>query len=115
MAHAFAKPTRRAVRPSRRRETPTDIARQLGPCVYAVRTDDGLVKIGHSTDLANRIKAYGGWDALLVAVPGTRDDEASLHQQFAKHRAHGREFYTPHAEVMAFVNERRIRMGLAAV
>lgn len=98
-----------------RRETPTSIARELGPVVYFVRTDSGLIKIGHTVDLANRIKAYGGWRTLLAVQPGTRDDEHALHVRFADDLAEGREFFRASTGLLAYVNDVREPLGMEPV
>lgn len=56
----------------------------------------GLVKIGFSTRLEQRIQALRASSPvvleLVAAIPGTRQLETSLHQQFKKLRKHGEWF-----------------------
>lgn len=57
----------------------------------------GLVKIGHTVlDVEKRRRgiehASGAALALLGAVAGSRDDEASVHEMFAEHRVRGEWF-----------------------
>lgn len=99
-----------------RPDSATSIARELGACVYAVRTPDRLVKIGFTTDLDRRIRGFGSvWADVLLALPGTPDDEAALHHRFAAYVARGREYYFPTIEIMQWVNTERTRLGAPAV
>lgn len=99
-----------------RKDTPTSIARELGPCVYAVRTPDRLIKIGYTTDLDRRIRGFGSvWDDVLLALPGTPNDEAALHARFAPYLARGREYYFPTIEIRQWINAERDRLGAAAI
>lgn len=103
-------------KPEAKPDSLTSLCREIGPCVYFIRTDDGLVKIGHTTDLAARKRKFGsGWDRILAVVPGTRDDEAALHERFAGDRVRGREFYAPTARVLRHVNDIRTALGLAPI
>lgn len=73
-------------------DTATAASRDLGPCVYAVRTPDRLIKIGFTTDLDRRIRQFGcRWTDVLFALPGSLDDERLLHERFAPYLARGRE------------------------
>lgn len=97
-------------------DTPTSAARDMGPCIYVVRTPDKLIKIGHTTNLDRRIRGFGSvWSDVLFAKPGTRADEALLHARWAPYLARGREYYFPAIELMAWVNRERERLGAAAV
>lgn len=93
----------------------TALANDVGPVIYAVRTRDNLIKIGHTTRLANRMRAYGGLGNLLALRPGTRDDELALHRSLAAHVHHGREYYNPTPEVIAVINGMRATHGLAPI
>ena len=85
-------------------------ARDVGPVVYAFRTQDGLIKFGFSANIYNRLGALGGGlRGLLALVPGTFDDEQAIHRAMAEHRARGREYYHPTPAVLALVNEMRAR------
>lgn len=98
------------------RETPTSISRELGECVYFMRTSDDLIKIGHTANLAKRKGQFGGrWADLLVAIPGTLADEQSLHRKFSHHRARGREWYRPVPEIFDHINEIRHRCNIGPV
>lgn len=101
---------------SPRRETPTGICHDLPPVVYFIRTDDGLIKIGHTTNLATRKRAFGsGWERILAVIPGSRDDEAAEHERFAKHLARGHEYFHPAPEVLNRINEIRQTLGVSPI
>lgn len=105
-----------AFTPRARKESPTSIARDLGECVYFIRTKDDLVKIGHTTNLAKRKGGFGvSWNALLAVLPGTYEDEQVLHAQFVEHLERGREWYRPAPAILARINEIRARFGIPAV
>ena len=91
----------------------------LPPVVYCVLTTDGLIKFGHSTNLLNRLHAYGigvgNARRLLMVKPGTLVDEQVIHERFAAHAAHGREYFHPAREIIDYLNEERERMGVPAL
>jgi len=79
-----------------------------GEWLYFLRVG-ATVKIGHTVNLANRIPQYGG-DAvsrILHIEPGTREDEAALHQRFRPFRAARLEYYGPAPHLLRYINERR--------
>jgi len=88
--------------------------RALGPVVYAARCTDGVIKIGFTTNLAQRRWGIGSAE-LLAFEPGTLADEQALHDRLAEHVHHGREWYYPTPGVLAVVNEMRERLGLEPV
>lgn len=81
-----------------------------GSMVYAIRTPDGLIKIGLSTDLATRRRHIG--DEMLAVMFGDHVAEQAIHDQLSGHAHHGREWYYPTPEVLAVVNDMRARVGL---
>lgn len=83
--------------------------RAFGEVVYAVRCGD-VVKIGHTTDLAVRLRQLHG--EIIAFRQGTYDDEQTLHARLVDHLHHGREWYYPTPGVMAVVNEMRATIGL---
>lgn len=98
-------------RPSKRR-----LSRLVGPCVYFIRTQDGLIKIGHTGNLGKRHNAYGpGWDHLLAVVPGDRELEKAQHRRFAAHLARGREWFHPAPDLIDYINDIRSRLGVPPV
>lgn len=97
-------------------ESLTEICRQLGPVVYFIRCDDGLIKVGHTVHLETRKRAFGsGWEHILALMPGTRADERSWHERFASHLARGREYFHPHQDLLDAINEIRDRMGVQPI
>lgn len=88
----------------------------LGAVVYAVRTNDGLVKVGHTTDLLRRAHQVGsGMKAILGWRPGTRQDEAEAHARLRDSLARGRETYSPTPQVLQFVNQMRADLGVLPI
>lgn len=88
-------------------KTPRKLARDVGPVVYAIRTKDGLIKIGHTANIYERALGLGGLKSILALRPGTYDDEQAIHRSLIAHRAKAREYYHPAPEVLAVVNEMR--------
>ncbi len=70
-------------------------------CVYAVATS-GLVKIGWTTNMAQRFTALNQGSPtpvrIVATMPGGRPLEAWLHQSFARSRVHGEWFRLSTAE-----------------
>lgn len=60
--------------------------------VYYLRIG-GYIKIGWTSDMTRRMKAYPPDTVLLATRSGTRSDEATEHKRFAHLRTHGREWY----------------------
>lgn len=85
--------------------------RSVGEVVYAARVGD-TIKIGHTTNLANRLSKIAA-DEVLAFCPGTYADEQELHGRLVEHLHHGREWYYPTPGVLAVVNEMRETLGLA--
>lgn len=81
------------------------------PMIYAVRTDDGLIKIGCSVNVARRSYTVGF--EILGLRNGDYDDEAAIHAQLRDHVARGDEYYHPTAAVLAVVNAMRAGFGMA--
>lgn len=97
-------------------DTKTSLCREIGACVYFIRERDGLVKIGWTTDLASRKRAFGsGWEHILAVVPGTTADEAALHERFAADLRRGREYFRPSAALLAHINDIRRDCGVEAL
>lgn len=92
------------------------LLRALGPVIYFVRTWDGVVKIGFTTNLDARRNNLGiRVDMILAWMPGTLDLEQSLHSRLVRHRARGREYYRPRPEILDEVNYVRTHLGLDPV
>jgi hypothetical protein len=93
--------------------------RRLPSVVYAIKTDDGLVKIGYTSDLNGRLRKHGitrdKMDRLLFVFEGTIHDERELHHRFKAYLARGREYFHPGPELIAYINEQRERLGVDGV
>jgi len=95
----------------------TRIAKECPPVVYAFRTRDGLIKIGHTKDIAQRAGSLGGGlRSLLALKPGTYADEQEIHRSLKGRAARGREYYpADDPAVLAVVNEMRAAMGFEPI
>jgi hypothetical protein len=60
--------------------------------IYYLRSG-GYVKIGWTSDLQKRMRAYPPDTVLLAVRPGTRADENATHKRFAHLVTHGREWF----------------------
>lgn len=60
--------------------------------IYTIRLN-GLIKVGWSRDVHQRLHDYGPDVQVLCVYEGTRDDETYLHRQLKPARARGREWY----------------------
>lgn len=60
--------------------------------IYFIRLN-GLIKVGWSRILEDRLKAYGPDVEVLCHYKGTRQDETNLHRNLTPYRAKGREWY----------------------
>lgn len=78
--------------------------------IYFIRLND-LVKVGWTRDLWGRVKSYGASAQLLVAYPGTRDDETNLHRQLRPALAKGREWYEDGSIIGHFIDEALAKYG----
>lgn len=78
--------------------------------IYFVQIDD-LIKVGWTSKLAERIRAYGPKAILLANYPGTRKDEAALHRQLVPARFRGREWYVDGPIIRAFIDEAVAKHG----
>jgi hypothetical protein len=62
--------------------------------VYYIQVDE-RIKVGFSTDVKRRMRAYPPASKLLAVEPGDRDLEKQRHRQFKGSLAYGREWFTP--------------------
>ena len=89
----------------------------LGTVLYAVAVGDDTIKIGYTADVVRRLdhlRSETSQPCRLLAIHfGTMDDEREVHQSLAAFRSHGREYYHPHREVLALVDQWRQAMGQA--
>lgn len=70
--------------------------------IYYVRLN-GLVKVGWSRDVDERLRAYGPEVEVLCIYPASRDDETHLHRQLRPVLARGREWYQDGPVIADFV------------
>lgn len=93
-------------------ERKTQIAAELGPCVYFIRSGD-CIKIGHTGNIAKRRRElHAEWDDVLAVYPGTYDDEQKLLAQFVEHLDHGYEWFRPAQPILDHINTVRAGFGL---
>lgn len=78
--------------------------------IYFIKLN-GLVKVGWSRDLHQRVRSYGASAELLASYPATRDDETNLHRQLRPALAKGREWYDDGDVIQAFINEALAKYG----
>ena len=92
------------------------MANKCGPVIYAVLLDDGLIKIGFTTNINQRMNNIGcGLGGLLALIPGTLRQEKRIHNRLIEHRAHDHEYYYPNAQIIAFVNAMRAKLNLKPI
>lgn len=82
------------------------------PQVYFIQQGTtGPIKIGHSLDPASRLAslqtAHHERLRILFTEPGGRDDEAALHERFARCRISG-EWFEPTEEVLSYIRTWRM-------
>lgn len=81
------------------------------PTVYFIACGDDLIKIGHTTNLRSRFRSLRTATPkelrVLLAIPGTRDDEQELHRKFEAHRA-GREWFSRCDAIAEFISAHRM-------
>lgn len=98
------------------REKPSfaKMAAHLPPVVYYLRNREDLLKIGYTTDLANRRRQHGvPWSNILAITPGTLRDERTIHFRFARYVARGVEYYYPVAPMFDHIDQVRAAVGLS--
>lgn len=72
--------------------------------IYYVRSG-GLIKIGHTTRLKQRIRAYPPDTVVLAVHRGSKADERDLHARFATYRHAGREWYDQGTALIRHIND----------
>lgn len=91
--------------------SPIAILRALGEVIYFAEMPDGIIKIGHTKNLAVRRHGWTHRGARILAFRfGSLEDEQLIHAGLADSRAFGREWYHPTDEVMAEVESARADM-----
>lgn len=66
--------------------------------IYYLRVG-ALIKIGFSSYLDERLRAYPPDSKVLAVHPGTPEVERQVHNKFFNHLSHGREWFTPSPEI----------------
>lgn len=80
----------------------------LPAVIYAVRLADGTIKIGCSSNFAQRLRSFRSQGGEVLGFrAGDFDDEAAIHDTLIDHRARGREYYHPTSPVLDVVNQMR--------
>lgn len=72
--------------------------------IYYVRVDE-RIKIGFSSDVRRRMRAYPPHSELLAVHPGTPTLEREIHREFRGHLAQGREWFRPDEPLMQRIAE----------
>lgn len=103
--------------PPPKRDTIKSMSFNLNGCLYFFRSPAGLIKIGYSTEIGNRIRALAwkwktGPEAVLAVTETLREREQELHAQFARHLADGDTWYRPTTELLDIIDEIRTDTGL---
>jgi len=81
--------------------------------IYAAWVPGGLVKIGCTSDLYQRLNQLRG--ELIGFRFGGFAEEADVHRSLKPHVAEGREWYHPTPAVIAFANELREGLGMEPI
>ena len=77
--------------------------KQAPGIIYYLKVED-QVKIGFTTDLETRIKAYPPMAKLLATHPGTRETERQMHDKFAEHLSGRKEWFREHLELETHID-----------
>lgn len=93
--------------------TTSDAMSSLGEVVYAVRVGD-LIKIGFSSNMAQRMGALNPTEILAFKL-GNYADEQAIHRRLVDHVARGREWYYPTPGVFDVINEMRHALGMESI
>lgn len=78
--------------------------------VYYIEID-GLIKIGYTTNIINRTRAYPPTAKLLAIEPGTKALERGRHSIFGQHLARGREWFNDHPDIRTWIDTLRAEYG----
>jgi hypothetical protein len=112
LVRAKTRPKRQhTFRPRRNKGRPRPPGAASGPTiVYFVQADDGLVKIGTTKNMRNRlhglVNGVDGTFNILAMTPGDWLTEQSLHSRFQAHWAHG-EWFRPAPEILSLADQLR--------
>lgn len=70
--------------------------------IYYLRVG-GLIKIGYTRSIADRLKAYPPHSTLLATHPGTLKVERQMHHKFLHQLKQGREWFEPAEDLLAHI------------
>ena len=114
--HQHVRPVEILARPEKKL-TACQAMEALGDVVYAIRLPGDTIKIGWTTNLAQRKRSWRLRDnhGILAIKPGTYAEEQAIHARLTPYRKHGAEYYRPTPEVLAEVNTLRDAVGLDPV
>mgnify|MGYP002737250170 CR=1 FL=1 len=73
--------------------------------------DDGLIKIGWTSNLQRRMRQFLPNHKLLAVEPGTRSDERRIHRKFAVHLTHGNEWFAAVPSIRKHIEMVKARHG----
>lgn len=78
--------------------------------VYYIQIGDRL-KIGFSVDVRKRMRAYPPESRLLAVEPGSVELERERHRQFKGSLTHGREWFSPTADLLEHIDAVLVEHG----
>ena len=78
--------------------------------VYYLRVD-GLIKIGYSSNVYGRLRAYPPSSELLAVEPGSMETERLRHGQFRADLKHGREWFRESDDLKSWITAVRQEHG----
>lgn len=82
---------------------------QLG-WIYFLRVGEHI-KAGYASRLLPRLRQYPPTAEFLYAHRGTKAGEKATHSMLYLHRSAGREWYEPHDDVFAYIEQQKARYG----
>ena len=84
--------------------SPLPAPKPVDGIVYFIRSG-GYIKIGWTSNLDKRMKAYPPDTTLLAVMPGTRKDERAIHKRFAHLLTHGREWFPLAPQITEYIGQ----------
>lgn len=78
--------------------------------VYYLRIGEHI-KVGYAGRLLQRLRSYPPNAEFIYAHRGTKADEKVAHSMLYLHKAAGREWFTPHADVFEWIDKQKARYG----
>lgn len=74
------------------------------PVVYYIRVGEHI-KVGYTSNLTERLRAYPPDSIVLATEPGDRDLESERHRQFRDERRMGQEWFNPSERLLAHIEQ----------